>query len=225
MSSGLLQPAAIIGHSNTENQTRPVGRTVRYSPGLTLPRLAALVSTFPKTDILCVSPPFHLQALFRCLLSLRRLTHTPPLGIFDRTTKGAFVGCGALLDRLLDLRPRIHVMGHIHESHGAHIHAWQCNQAGKFVQPTASDGDTAEDEAEQSLLAFSTEQGESEDMDVDGDDSALPTSESTVFVNAANAPRANRRDGTRVRQETVFGGPGYQPVVVDLKDYPNERDL
>ena len=121
-------------------------------------------------------------------------------------------------------------MGHIHESHGAHIHTWKCNQAGKFVRPSARDSDTARDEAEQNHFVISAEEDESMEVDVssvDDSDWALPTSESTVFVNAANSPlgRANRRDGTRVRQEAIFGGPGHQPVVVDLKDYPNERDL
>jgi len=40
--------------------------------------------------------------------------------------------------------------------------------------------------------------------------------ERTVFANAANWPMGelSRRDGVR----SPFGGPGFQPIVVDLKE-------
>ncbi|KZT71364.1 Metallo-dependent phosphatase [Daedalea quercina L-15889] len=50
------------------------------------------------------------------------LTHTPPYGILDKTRKGSSAGCENLAQRLKseDLRQcRLHVFGHIHESHGA----------------------------------------------------------------------------------------------------------
>ncbi|KZT09694.1 Metallo-dependent phosphatase [Laetiporus sulphureus 93-53] len=50
------------------------------------------------------------------------LTHTPPFGLCDRTRKGKIAGCKDLAARLQssDLqRCRLHVFGHIHESHGA----------------------------------------------------------------------------------------------------------
>ncbi|PCH37820.1 Metallo-dependent phosphatase [Wolfiporia cocos MD-104 SS10] len=52
------------------------------------------------------------------------LTHTPPFDICDRTRKGKRAGCRDLADRLKseDLqRCRLHVFGHIHESHGAQL--------------------------------------------------------------------------------------------------------
>ncbi|KAH9930652.1 Metallo-dependent phosphatase [Fomitopsis serialis] len=53
------------------------------------------------------------------------LTHTPPYGILNQTRKGTAAGCKDLARRLAsdDLRPcRLHVFGHIHESHGAVLH-------------------------------------------------------------------------------------------------------
>ncbi|CAL1699956.1 unnamed protein product [Somion occarium] len=66
------------------------------------------VSAIPKSDII--------------------LTHGPPFGIFDRVTAGDRVGCEALADRLVELRPRLHVFGHIHEDHGAVVHEWPSHE-------------------------------------------------------------------------------------------------
>ena len=47
------------------------------------------------------------------------LTHTPSFGVLDRTDSGINCGCKALTSRLKELdRLRLHVVGHIHESHG-----------------------------------------------------------------------------------------------------------
>jgi len=129
----------------------------------------ALVSQFPKTDIL--------------------LTHGPAYRIFDRNIGHDDVGCEDLRARLSDLRPRLHLAGHIHEAHGAYIHAW----------------DTAEPPSVQS--------GEI----VLNDNIRDPNLDHTVFVNAANCP-----SGERMRRNSTgkvrFGGAGFQPVVVDLKE-------
>lgn len=55
------------------------------------------------------------------------LTHGPPFGILDRVTSGEPVGCEALTSRLFQLRPRLHLFGHIHEDHGALVHKWPSN--------------------------------------------------------------------------------------------------
>lgn len=47
------------------------------------------------------------------------VTHGPPLGILDRTERGDQVGCADLLERVRQVRPRLHVFGHIHEAYGA----------------------------------------------------------------------------------------------------------
>jgi len=52
------------------------------------------------------------------------LTHTPPYGTLNQTRKGTAAGCKDLASRLEseDLsRCKLHVFGHIHESHGAVI--------------------------------------------------------------------------------------------------------
>jgi Icc-related predicted phosphoesterase len=46
------------------------------------------------------------------------VTHTPPLGIGDRTGSGLQVGCADLLDAVGRIRPRLHVFGHVHEAFG-----------------------------------------------------------------------------------------------------------
>ena len=46
------------------------------------------------------------------------ITHGPPLGIGDLTHRGPHVGCEDLLRRVRQVRPRLHVFGHIHEAAG-----------------------------------------------------------------------------------------------------------
>ena len=47
------------------------------------------------------------------------ITHGPPHGILDATVRGEPVGCEQLLERVLAVRPRLHLFGHIHEARGA----------------------------------------------------------------------------------------------------------
>jgi Icc-related predicted phosphoesterase len=46
------------------------------------------------------------------------LTHGPPHGILDATNRGEDAGCRDLFDRVLVVKPRLHVFGHIHEAAG-----------------------------------------------------------------------------------------------------------
>jgi predicted phosphohydrolase len=48
------------------------------------------------------------------------VTHGPPFGIGDRTWSGSHVGCEDLLRRVRQVRPRLHVFGHIHEGGGVY---------------------------------------------------------------------------------------------------------
>ncbi|KAJ3761626.1 Metallo-dependent phosphatase-like protein [Lentinula raphanica] len=143
--------------------------------GYTAAEGPALVSKFQKADIL--------------------LTHGPPRNILDRTNGGDLPGCPALATALPRLRPRLHLFGHIHEAHGAHIHSWSKGNVGS-VQ---NDFDRVEsDEHSISNASASGEAGEV-----------------TVFVNAANWPMGKRR----VEYQTSgFGGAGFRPVVVDMLD-------
>lgn len=46
------------------------------------------------------------------------ITHGPPFGILDWVGSGGHVGDEALLERVLEVRPKLHVFGHIHPSYG-----------------------------------------------------------------------------------------------------------
>jgi predicted phosphohydrolase len=47
------------------------------------------------------------------------ITHSPPHGILDQIEgTGPHLGCEELAARLPDVRPRVHVFGHIHSGHG-----------------------------------------------------------------------------------------------------------
>ncbi|KAF8905626.1 Metallo-dependent phosphatase-like protein [Mucidula mucida] len=126
------------------------------------------------------------------------LTHGPPLHIFDVTSRQALAGCRDLANRLPYLRPRIHLFGHIHEGHGAYIHTWK---AGETTAPKVQ----------------TIETGPDWEPHIDAD--YYPTIERrgdrTVFVNGANWPMGER---TRLYRSYDFGGPGFRPIVVDLKD-------
>ena len=45
------------------------------------------------------------------------VTHGPPAGILDRVGDRS-PGCGELLERVLDIQPKVHCFGHIHEGSG-----------------------------------------------------------------------------------------------------------
>lgn len=49
------------------------------------------------------------------------ITHGPPHGILDKTkmTEGN-VGCEELLKRVIEIKPRFHIFGHIHSASGIH---------------------------------------------------------------------------------------------------------
>lgn len=46
------------------------------------------------------------------------ITHGPPLGILDRVGFNGFAGCEDLLKRVKQIKPKVHVFGHIHDSYG-----------------------------------------------------------------------------------------------------------
>ena len=46
------------------------------------------------------------------------ITHGPPFGKLDFVNRGGNVGCEELLGRVGDVKPKIHVFGHIHEGAG-----------------------------------------------------------------------------------------------------------
>ena len=54
-----------------------------------------------------------------------RITHGPPFKVLDQVMAGTHVGCEALAERLPELRPRLHLFGHIHEGHGLAVQEWE----------------------------------------------------------------------------------------------------
>lgn len=46
------------------------------------------------------------------------VTHGPPYNQGDRTARGERVGCEDLLKKVLQIQPKYHVFGHIHEAYG-----------------------------------------------------------------------------------------------------------
>lgn len=48
------------------------------------------------------------------------ITHGPPRGMLDRAISGENVGSQSLLERVREVKPKIHIFGHIHETYGIH---------------------------------------------------------------------------------------------------------
>ncbi|MEC5165138.1 Icc-related predicted phosphoesterase [Flavobacterium sp. PL11] len=46
------------------------------------------------------------------------ITHGPPLGILDKTASDYNAGCEILLKKVDQIKPKLHVFGHIHEDYG-----------------------------------------------------------------------------------------------------------
>ncbi|KAF2470683.1 Metallo-dependent phosphatase [Lindgomyces ingoldianus] len=56
------------------------------------------------------------------------MTHGPPYGCLDKTSRGEAVGCDHLLRATRRCRPRLHCFGHIHEAWGAGRVTWKLEQ-------------------------------------------------------------------------------------------------
>jgi Icc-related predicted phosphoesterase len=46
------------------------------------------------------------------------LTHGPAFGFHDTVINGTHAGCKDLINRILEVKPKVHVCGHIHEGYG-----------------------------------------------------------------------------------------------------------
>jgi Icc-related predicted phosphoesterase len=46
------------------------------------------------------------------------ITHTPPAGILDTSSRGRSYGCRALAEAMPRIAPRVHLFGHVHASRG-----------------------------------------------------------------------------------------------------------
>ena len=70
------------------------------------------------------------------------ITHGPPMGVLDRTVSGERVGCEDLMARVREVRPRLHLFGHIHEGYGSFhdgktlfVNASSCDEHYRPCQP------------------------------------------------------------------------------------------
>ncbi|VTU01863.1 metallophosphoesterase : 239AB OS=Microscilla marina ATCC 23134 GN=M23134_04270 PE=4 SV=1: Metallophos [Gemmataceae bacterium] len=77
------------------------------------------------------------------------ITHGPPAGILDRNRTGELCGCRDLFERVFEVKPRLHVFGHIHESSGRTEHDGivfvnASTQLGEGVGQVVELGDPAE---------------------------------------------------------------------------------
>lgn len=46
------------------------------------------------------------------------ITHGPPMNILDKNAQGVYCGCWDLNRKILEVKPRFHLFGHIHEGYG-----------------------------------------------------------------------------------------------------------
>ncbi len=46
------------------------------------------------------------------------VTHVPPQGVLDQVSDGVHIGCPKLLERVVEVAPRYHFFGHVHEAQG-----------------------------------------------------------------------------------------------------------
>lgn len=47
------------------------------------------------------------------------ITHGPPYGILDLTSEGTHAGCKTLKEKIEEIKPKLHIFGHVHFSSGA----------------------------------------------------------------------------------------------------------
>ncbi len=71
------------------------------------------------------------------------ITHGPPAGIGDRSPVGGRAGCADLRARVVELAPRLHLFGHIHQDGGAwrrgatlfaNVTTWECERAPTVIE-------------------------------------------------------------------------------------------
>lgn len=87
------------------------------------------------------------------------VTHTPPKGHCDGSTKDDRSGCTALLQRLAIVRPSLHVCGHIHEARGIERVHWSCSQSDSLVASVEPWEDPGRGNKKLSLLDLTSKTG------------------------------------------------------------------
>lgn len=90
------------------------------------------------------------------------VTHTPAKGHCDTATKDDRAGCAKLVERLADVRPKMHVSGHIHEARGGERVMWSSpstNEHHSLVESMEYWSDPAAGNKKISLLDVSARSG------------------------------------------------------------------
>lgn len=85
------------------------------------------------------------------------ITHGPPFGVLDEVIYGnKSVGCEELRKRVLEVQPKVHVFGHIHEGYGyfsegktQYVNASILSHSGPLNPPQVVDFDVEHDEAQE----------------------------------------------------------------------------
>ncbi|KAI4278739.1 MAG: hypothetical protein LQ337_000783 [Flavoplaca oasis] len=105
------------------------------------------------------------------------LTHGPPAGIMDRTSRGDGVGCEHLLRAVRRCRPRLHCFGHIHEGWGAQRNNW--------IQGSSASLPVDQQQMLRDRCAYVNVSQGVEDGLPEGSNKPLVFGEETLFINAA----------------------------------------
>lgn len=139
-----------------------------------------------------------------------------------------------------ELKPKLHVFGHIHEARGAYLHRWKAERDRLGAQNSIQLGIKSEGVAATEVEVDAEEAQEFEEYSDESDgesvdygpilfepstgkvshapvvDAGVLDEEETIFVNAANWPSGPnaRRTGMRLK----MGGETFQPIIVDLLD-------
>lgn len=101
------------------------------------------------------------------------ITHGPPKGILDQTSRGETVGCDHLMRAVSRCKPTLHCFGHIHEAWGQHRIRWA------DVNHETRQPDT---QVQNRLLPLTSEQTEQVGYI---DASSVQHGQETIFVNAS----------------------------------------
>ncbi|KAJ6491265.1 Metallo-dependent phosphatase-like protein [Mycena vitilis] len=162
----------------------------------------ALLSNIPQTDIL--------------------LTHGPPRNILDFTNGKDRAGCSALAARVPELKPKLHVFGHIHEARGAHVHRWREGAEPLSVQNAIQLGVENTKRANKDFRDDKPKDADSGSdvdngfvlLDEDGDDEMSDGESGSVVDNKIIFLDESA-------QETPDGDEGEQTIFVNAANYPS----
>lgn len=109
------------------------------------------------------------------------MTHGPPYGILDTTTRQVRAGCRMLRECVRQARPRVHCFGHIHEAAGYAVATWNSTKRGDKEAGDLLTDEVVEHVSEPGkglLRQLSLSKGDSGDI-------GLENGRQTLFINAA----------------------------------------